>query len=69
MSRLFFAFFIMSLAILTLFGMNEEVNEPSSPTAQEGKTVYLPISPAVNVINESNIQQADHNSTGHGKAR
>lgn len=69
MYRLFFAFFIMSLAVLTVFGMNDEPHEPSSPTAQEGKTPYIPISSAVNVTDESKIQQEDHNSTGHGKAR
>lgn len=69
MYRLFFTLFIMSLAVLTVFGMSDETHEPSSPTAQEGKTLYVPISPAVNVTDESKIQQVDHNSTGHGQAR
>ncbi|MDP3301568.1 MAG: hypothetical protein Q8S36_06320 [Sulfuricurvum sp.] len=69
MYRLFFTLLMMTLGVLTVFGMGDEVDKPSSIKAEEGKTVYISISPAVNFMDESKIQQEDQNSTGHGKAK
>jgi hypothetical protein len=69
MYRLFFALLMISVGVLTAFGMGDEVHEPSSIRAQEGKVVYVSISPGVNFMDESKIQQEDQNSTGHGKAK
>lgn len=69
MYRLFFALLMISVGVLTAFGMGDEVHEPSSIRAQEGKVVYVQIPPAMSLLNESRIQQDDQNSTGHGKAK
>lgn len=69
MYRLFFALLMMIFAVLTAYGEGDEHYEPSSVKGQEGKVVYVPISPAVNFMDESKIQEDDQNSTGHGKAR
>lgn len=69
MNRLLFALFIITLCVYTAFGMGSEDNKPSSPQAQEGKVVYVPINPAVNLYEEYSIQKFDQNSTGHGKAK
>lgn len=69
MYRLFFALLMMTLGGLTAFGMGDEIHEPSSLRAQEGKIVYIPIPPAMSLLNESKIQQDDQNNTGHGKAK
>lgn len=68
MYRLFFALLLISAGGLTAFGVEDEI-DPSSAKAQEGKGVYVPISPPVNFMDESKIQQEDQNSTGHGKAK
>ncbi|MDP2076692.1 MAG: hypothetical protein Q8J85_01505 [Sulfuricurvum sp.] len=69
MYRLFFALLMMTSTVLAALAMGDESHEPSSIKAEEGKIVYIPISPAVNFTDESKIQQEDQNSTGHGKAR
>ena len=69
MYRLFFTLLMISLGALSAFGMGDEVNEPSSVKAQEGKVIYTPISASVNFLDESKIQQEDQNTTGLGQAR
>lgn len=69
MYRLFFTLLIMTLGVFTAFATGDEVHEPSSVKAQDGKVVYIPISSTVNLMDESKIQQEDHNITGHGKAK
>jgi hypothetical protein len=59
----------MTLGVFTAFAIEDEVHKPSSLKAQEGKVVYILISPTVNLMDESKIQQEDHNITGHGKAK
>lgn len=69
MNQLLFALSMISLGVLSAFGMGEEVHEPTSVRAQEGKVVYAPINSAVNLYEEYSIQKSDQNSTGHGKAK
>lgn len=69
MNRLLFRLFMMTLSVYTAFGMGNEDNKPSSPQAQEGQSVYIPINPAVNLYEEYSIQKSDQNTTGHGKAK
>jgi hypothetical protein len=69
MDRLFFALLIMNVGALTVLAMGDEVQEPTSVRALEGKTLYVPISPAVNSIDESKIQKDDQNITKHGQAK
>lgn len=69
MNRLLFALFMITLGSYTAFGIGDEYHEPSSPKAQEGKVIYVPINPAVNVLDEQKIQKDDQNVTGHGKAK
>lgn len=65
MYRLFFILFIF-LGFYTAFAV---ADDPSSPKAQEGKAVYLPINPLINVSEEQKIQQDDQNMTGQAKAK
>ena len=69
MNRLLFTLFMMTLSVYAAFGMGSEDNKPSSPQAQEGKSVYVPINSAINLYEEYSIQKSDQNSTGHGKAK
>lgn len=69
MYRLVFTLLMISLGALSAFGVGDEVHEPTSPSAQEGKVAYVPIAVAVNIIDESKIQKEDQNTTGHGKAK
>ena len=69
MYRLFFALPMIILAVLTAYGVEDEHYEPSSPKAQEGKVVYVPIAPTVNFMDETTIQKEDQNTTQHGKAK
>ena len=69
MKRLLLALFMISLGMYTAFGIGDKYHEPSSPKAQEGKVMYVPINPAVNSEEEQKIQQDYHNITGHGKAK
>jgi hypothetical protein len=69
MNRWLFIVFMITLSIYTAFGMGSESHEPSSPQAQEGKAVYVPINPVVSILDEQKIQKDDQNITGHGKAK
>lgn len=69
MYRLAFALLMIALGVLNAFGIGDEVHEPSSVNAQEGKEAYIPIRDVVSIIDESNRQKEDQNSTGHGKAK
>lgn len=42
---------------------------PHSTEAKEGKSVYSPIPKAIDLHEEAALQQADHNTTGHGGAQ
>lgn len=69
MYRLFFALFVMASVVIPAIAMGDEHHEPLSIEAEEGKTVYISISPSVNFIDESKIQQEDQNITKHGQAK
>lgn len=69
MNRWLFALFMITLSMYAAFGREDEDHEPSSPKAQEGKTVYVPINPSVNFTDEEKIQKDDQNVTGHGQAK
>lgn len=69
MNRLLLTLFMMTLSVYAAFGMESEDNKPSSPQAQEGKAVYAPINPAIDLYEEYSIQKSDQNSTGHGQAK
>lgn len=60
---MFFFTLVMSL------DANEVKTIPTSPDALEGKSVYVPPAPSVDVVEEGCVQKEDQNSTGHGSAQ
>jgi hypothetical protein len=61
------------IAILFFIGMISASADvikvsPTSPNATEGKSVYTPPAPAVDVVEEGCVQKEDQNATGYGGA-
>jgi len=69
MNRLVLVLSMIVVGTYTVFGMGTEYQDPSSPKAQEGKVVYIPINPAINSEDEQKIQKDDQNMTGQAKAK
>ncbi len=57
---------LMSLALL--YGVQTQ-SSPSSPDEVQGKSVYVPPAPPVDVVEEGCVQKDDENVTGHGRAK
>ncbi|MDP2851645.1 MAG: hypothetical protein Q8O20_11290 [Sulfuricurvum sp.] len=65
MSRILILFFIGMMSV-----SGEEIKiSPSSPNATEGKSVYSPPAPSVDVVEEGCVQKEDQNATGYGGAK
>lgn len=56
----------MMMFLLALLGAVEEYTSPLSPSAKEGKNLYVPIRDHVNPSEEIKIQKNDQNSTRRG---
>ncbi|MFA5427327.1 MAG: hypothetical protein WC279_03860 [Sulfurimonas sp.] len=56
---------ILSLSLVMAIGFFAAENLPMSPKVSEGKSVYTPTAPSVNIFEERNIQKQDQNSTKH----
>jgi len=57
---------LIMLLIGVLLSANVQVKSPISSDAQEGKSVYAPIRPWLNLQDEVQIQQDDQNATMRG---
>jgi hypothetical protein len=44
-------------------------NLPTSPKETEGKSVYIPIPPSVDVAEDGCVQKEDQNSSGYRNAK
>ncbi|MCX6061701.1 MAG: hypothetical protein NT103_05580 [Campylobacterales bacterium] len=55
------------LLVVTIISLNadEGVKSPISVHAREGKSVYIPIQPPIDVREEVRIQERDQNTTYH----
>jgi hypothetical protein len=62
-------FIIVFLTLLMSLDANEVKTIPTSPDALEGKSVYVPPAPAVDVVEEGCVQKEDQNTTGYGRAQ
>jgi hypothetical protein len=60
------ALLLMSLALLY---SAQSQSSPSSPDEVQGKSVYVPPAPPVDVVEEGCVQKEDQNVTGHGSAK
>jgi len=60
---------VFVLIFYTVLVAQEIVKAPESPNAVEGKTVYVPPAPSVDVVEEGCVQKEDQNVTGHGNAK
>lgn len=65
MSRLLLFIFVCFATL----GFADTLVPPSSTNASEGKSVYIPPEPPVDVVEEGYVQKEDQNSTGHGSAQ
>lgn len=53
----------MMMLLLVSLSANKEFESPTSPKAQEGKSVYVPIREPINSDEEIHIQQCDQNGS------
>lgn len=60
---------IVYLALMIGVSGEEVKNSPLSSEAVQGKSVYVPPAPSVDVVEEGCVQKEDQNSTGHGSAQ
>lgn len=57
--------FLLVVFIVSL-NAEEGIKSPVSVHTTEGKSVYIPVNPPVNLFEESSIQEYDQNVTRHG---
>lgn len=62
MNRLAF----LLVAIIISLGADEGVKSPVSVHATEGKSVYVPVQPPIDIHEEIRIQERDQNVTRNG---
>jgi homoserine acetyltransferase len=60
---------IAIMAIIISLGADEGVKSPVSIHTAEGKSVYTPVQPPVDVREEIRIQERDQNATYHGSQK
>lgn len=62
---------VIFLTLLCSTAINAEntIQSPVSTNATEGKNLYIPPNPPVNLNEEIRIQKEDQNSTQHGGAK
>jgi hypothetical protein len=59
---------VLLLGMLSVGYLASE-NLPMSPNTSEGKSVYIPISPSVDVVEEGCVQKEDQNASGYTRAQ
>lgn len=57
---------LLTMAFIVALGADEGVKSPVSAHAKEGKSVYVPVSPPINLFEEAHLQERDQNGTRHG---
>ncbi|MFA6197449.1 MAG: hypothetical protein WC656_12515 [Sulfurimonas sp.] len=57
---------LLIIGFIISLNAEEKVKSPISTHVKEGKSVYTPINPQVNLSQEVNIQERDQNTTYHG---
>lgn len=60
---------IVALSWMFAVGCSAAENLPMISETSEGKSVYIPMSPSVDLVKERNIQKEDQNATKHGGAK
>ncbi len=62
---------VIFLMLLCSAAINAEnkIQSPVSTKGTEGKNLYIPLNPPVNLNEEIRIQKEDQNSTQHGGAK
>ncbi len=60
---------VLVLVFYTLLVAQETLQPPQSTYASEGKSVYVPPAPAVDVVEEGCVQKEDQNVSGYGNAK
>jgi homoserine acetyltransferase len=54
------------MVIIISLGADEGVKSPVSVHAEEGKSVYIPVQPPIDIHEEIRIQERDQNATRNG---
>lgn len=57
------------IVIMTSLGAEEGMKSPVSVHTTEGKSVYIPIQPPIDVREEIRIQERDQNVTRNGRQK
>lgn len=57
------------IVIMTSLGADEGMKSPVSVHVREGKSVYIPIQPPIDVRAEIRIQESDQNVTRNGRQK
>jgi hypothetical protein len=60
---------ILLLSWVLAVGFFASENLPTSPKETEGKSVYIPIPPSVDVAEDGCVQKEDQNSSGYRNAK
>ena len=60
--------FLLMVIIISL-GADEGVKSPVSVHAEEGKSVYIPVQPPIDIHEEMRIQERDQNVTRNGSQK
>jgi hypothetical protein len=57
------------MVIIISLGADEGVKSPASVHAAEGKSVYVPVQPPIDIHEEMRIQERDQNVTRNGSQK
>lgn len=60
------AAYLLIMVFIISLGAEEGVKSPASVDTSEGKSVYVPVNPPINLSEEARIQAEDQNATRHG---
>ena len=60
------AAYLLTMVFIVSLGAEEGIKSPISVHVKEGKSVYAPVNPPINLSEEARIQERDQNATRHG---
>jgi hypothetical protein len=60
------ATYLLTMVFIVSLGAEEGVKSPMSVDVKEGKSVYAPVKPPIDLSEEARIQERDQNATRHG---
>ncbi|MCK9371580.1 MAG: hypothetical protein M0P91_00125 [Sulfuricurvum sp.] len=61
-----YAAYLLTMVFILSPGAAEGVTSPISVDVKEGKSVYAPVNPPINLFEEARLQEHDQNATRRG---